>query len=111
MPNDFRPYIHVEGEQSVPSGITLFAATGGARWHTIPLPDPLAASPVSEQLAAVPELIRGYLTRYQGFCPFFGHAVAFRLVRDGESFRFDLNGVMKERSEGAFHRPRVELSF
>ena len=107
--NGFQPYIHVEGEHSVPSGITLFAATGGSHWHTIPLPVPLTASPVSEQLATVPDLIRDYLTRYQGFCPFFGRAVAFWLIRQEESYRFDLHGVLIGRIEGAFRRPEAEL--
>jgi hypothetical protein len=66
----------------VPSSITLFAATG-AHWNTISLPDGLSPA---HQLAAVPGLIREYLDRYHGFCPFFGRAVGFRLVRDRESF-------------------------
>ena len=32
----FVPYIHVQGEQSVPSGICIFGITGGyKRWNTI----------------------------------------------------------------------------
>jgi hypothetical protein len=99
-------YIHVEGDQRVPSSITLFAATGG-RWNKIALPEGLSPA---RQLAVVPDLIGEYLKRYGGFCPFFGRVVGFRLVHSQEeSYRFDLDGVLIERIDGAFIRPHAEL--
>jgi hypothetical protein len=40
------------GASSIPSGITLFAATGG-RWNVIELPEGLVGLPLADQMAAV----------------------------------------------------------
>lgn len=108
VPENSRPYIHVEGESSVPSSITLFAATGGG-WNLIELPDEVIALQPAAQAPRLRELMRRYLDRYQGFCPFFGRVVGFRFVRESESLRFDSNGVFIEQVAGAFERPSAEL--
>ena len=54
----FVPYIHVQGERSVPSGITVFGLTGGhARWTTFHVPGVILQLPLDEQLAALPESV------------------------------------------------------
>src|SRR5207249_3884829 len=69
----FRSYIHVEGEFSVPSGICAFGMTGGhKRWTTIPLPQELRGRPLSDQLPGLLVLMKAYLEKYKGLCPFFG---------------------------------------
>jgi hypothetical protein len=56
----FKSYIHTEGESTVPSGITLFAATGG-RWNVIDLPDELVGLSLAEQMEPLETLMRAYL--------------------------------------------------
>jgi hypothetical protein len=51
-PENFKRYIHVEGEFKVPSGITLFAATVG-RWNVIDLPEGLVDLPLADQMPAL----------------------------------------------------------
>ncbi len=97
----FRPYIHVEGEFSVPSCIVIVAVTGG-RLNRIELPRELHDPFLVEKIPALAELMRPYLEEHNGACPFFGRAVAFRLVHWDESFRFSLDGRLLERSEGRF---------
>ena len=53
----FRPFIHVEGESTMPSGITLFAATGG-RWNLIELPDEVVDLQLADQMPALAALMR-----------------------------------------------------
>jgi hypothetical protein len=104
----FKQYIHVEGEFNVPSGITLFAATGG-RWNVIDLPDGLVDLPLTDQMAALQTLMRAYLERYQGQCPFFGRVTGFRLVRQEDSLLFSADCQCIGRIDGEFQRPRAEL--
>jgi hypothetical protein len=104
----FKQYIHVEGEFNVPSGITLFAATGG-RWNVIDLPEGLVDLPLADQMAALQTLMRAYLDEYKGQCPFFGRVRGFRLVRREASIRFNADGKFVERIEGSFQRPHAEL--
>jgi hypothetical protein len=57
----FRQYIRVEGEHSIPSGITIFGMTGGhRRWTTIPLPQELQGRPLSGQMPGLIGLVNEY---------------------------------------------------
>lgn len=85
----FRPYIHVEGEPSVPSVLEL---------------------PIDEQLAALPPLMQAYLRKYNGACPFFGKVTGFRFVRCLDFFRFDEDGQFIERIEEPFRRGEASVS-
>jgi hypothetical protein len=105
---NFRPYLYVEGELTVPSGITLFAATGG-RWNLIELPVELVNLPLAEQMPTLKRLMHAYLETYRGQCPFFGRVRGFRLVRREDSLRFTTDGEFIERIERPFHRPHAEL--
>ncbi len=102
------PYIFVEGESSIPSGITLFIATGG-RWNLIELPEGIVDLPLVDQMPALAALMRAYLETYRGECPFFGRVRGFRLVRREDSLRFSTDGEFIERIEGPFRRPHAEL--
>jgi hypothetical protein len=108
-PENFTPYIYVEGESSVPSGITLFAATGG-RWNIIQLPEEIVDLPLVEQMPALAALMGAYLERYAGDCPFLGRVRGFRLVRLDDSIRFGADGEFIEHIDGAFRRPHAELT-
>lgn len=99
----FTPYIHVEGETTVPNGITLFGVTGG-KWNLIELPKAILDLPLDDQLAAVPELMRAYRRRYNGACPFFGKLTGFKFVRLLDHFQFDKDGQFTERVEKPFRR-------
>jgi hypothetical protein len=92
---NFKSYIHVEGESTVPYGITIFAATGG-RWNVIELPEGLVDLPLADQMAVLETLMRAYLDEYRGECPFFGRVTGFRLVRREESIRFSPDGKFVE---------------
>jgi len=106
---NFKPYIRVvEGESSVPSGITLFAATGG-RWNLIELPEEIVDLPLVEQMPVLAASMAAYLERYEGHCPFFGRVRGFRLVRRDDSIRFGTDGSFIELVDGPFQRPNVEL--
>ena len=104
----FTPFIYVEGETTVPSGVTLFAATGG-RWNMIELPEGVVDLPLVEQVSASGGLMREYLAKYRGDCPFFGRVRGFRLVRREDSLRFSADGEFIERVDGSFRRPHSEL--
>jgi len=106
----FRQYLHVEGEYTVPSGICIFGMTGGhRRWTTIPLPQILAVKPFSDQMPGLIGLMKDYLEKYKGLCPFFGKVTGFRLVRFDDSIRFNVDGEFVERVPGAFCGPRTEV--
>ena len=104
----FKPYIYVEGESSIPASITLFAATG-ARWNVIELPEEIVNLPLAEQMPVLAALMRAYLDKYRGECPFFGRVRAFRLVRGNDSVRFSADGDFIEQIDGLFRRPQAEL--
>ncbi len=103
------PYMFVEGESSIPSGITLFIATGG-RWNLIELPEGIVDLPLVDQMPALAALMRTYLEQYGGYCPFFGRVRGFRLVRGEDSVRFSTDGEFIERIDGQFSHPHVELT-
>jgi hypothetical protein len=106
----FQQFIHVEGEHRIPSGITVFGMSGGhRRWTTIVLPKELQGRPVSEQIPGLIGLMNEYLITYKGFCPFFGKATGFRLVRFDDSIRFNIVGEFVEQVLGQFG-PRVEVT-
>jgi hypothetical protein len=108
----FTPYIHADGERTVPNGITIFGLTGGhRRWTTIEMPQAILELPLEHQLAAVPELMRAYKRRNNGACPFFGRLVGFKLVRVVDYFQFDPDGMLIERIETPFRTGCVEVSF
>jgi hypothetical protein len=104
----FRPFLLAEGESSVPSGVALFAATGG-RWNVIELPDEIVDMTLADQMPALVALMRAYLERYGGACPFFGRVRGFCLVGREQSFRFTPDGEFIERVDGQFRRPHAEL--
>jgi hypothetical protein len=99
----FRPYIHVEGETTVPSSIGLFGVAGG-QLNLIDVPQPILDLVAEEQLAALTELMRFYLDRYEGLCPFFGRVVGFRFVRPSDYCRFDKDGNFMERVDKTIRR-------
>jgi hypothetical protein len=105
----FRPYIHVEGETWRPSSICIFAMSGG-RWNLIDVPRPILALVLDEQLAALTELMRGYLKEYEGSCPFFGKVTGFRFVRLLDYFQFDKEGRLIERVNKPFRRGQCSVS-
>ena len=55
-------------------------------------------------MAALPELMRAYLEKYNGFCPFFGKVTGFRYVRCLDYFRFDKDGQFVGHVEKPFRR-------
>lgn len=99
----FTPYIHVDGEATMPNGITMFAVTGG-KWNLIQIPPTILELPTDDQLAAVSELMRSYLAKHDGQCPFFGRVTGFKLVRLRDYFQFDAEGRLLERVEKMFRR-------
>jgi hypothetical protein len=105
----FRPCILVEGEHTVPSGITIFAVTGGD-WNLIELPEEIVNLPLAEQMPALAELMRAYLEGYEGDCPFFGKVTGFRLVRWHESVRFTTTGEFIEVVPGRFRGGQTTLT-
>ena len=104
----FTPYIHVDGESTVPNGITLFGLSGG-KWNLIGIPQTILDVPIDDQLAAVPELMRAYLLKYDGQCPFFGAVTGFKLVRLRDYFQFDGQGVLLKHVEKQFRRGQVSV--
>ena len=101
----FVPFVHVEGESTVPDGITMFGVTGGhRRWTTIPVPPTILNLPIEDQLAALPELMMAYRRRYDGQVPFFGRLTGFKFVRLLDHFQFDKEGVLVEHVEKPFRR-------
>lgn len=107
----FLSFIHVQGERSVPNGITVFGLSGGhERWTTIHIPAAVLRLPVDEQLSALPELMRAYLVEYRGACPFFGLVRSFVYVRLRDHYRFDAECRFVEHGEGRFFRGHVEVS-
>ena len=99
----FAPYIHVDGERTVPSGIVLFAISGG-KWNRIEIPKADLDLPLDEQLATLPTLMRSYLALYQGQCPFFGKVKNFRFVRLLDYFLYDRSGVLIGQVPEPFRR-------
>lgn len=107
----FIPYIHVQGEKSVPSGITTFGLSGGhSRWTTIQVPPKILWLPLEEQLKALPEMMKAFLEEYGGMCPFFGLVTKFLYVRFGDYHVFDKSVQFVERVEGQFRRGRAEVT-
>lgn len=91
----FVPFIHADGERTVPNGICIFGMTGGhRRWTMIQIPESILVLPLDEQLAALPKLMRSYLLRYEGQCPFFGLVRGFKYVRLLDYYQFDSNAVL-----------------
>jgi hypothetical protein len=78
----------VEGETTIPSSICIFGVSGG-RWNLIDVPQAILELPKDVLLAALPELMRGYLMDYGGSCPFFGKATGFRFARLLDYFQFE----------------------
>jgi len=77
----FRPYIHVDGETTVPNGTTLFGVSGWhERWTTIKISKTILALSLDEQLVKLPELMAAYPQRYNGACPIFGKPTGFKFV-------------------------------
>lgn len=106
--DSFRPYIHVQGETTVPSGVCLYGVTGG-KWNLIEVPPSILDLPEEEQSAALSALMRSYIERFSGTCPFFGKVAGFRLVRFRDYLQFDWNGVFVGRVEEVFRRGQVAV--
>ena len=101
--SNFRPYLHADGESTVPSSITMFGVTGG-RWNLIDIPQATLDLPLEELLAKLPELMEAYRLRYNGFCPFFGKLTGFKFVRSLDYFQFDAQGRLVEHVGKQFRR-------
>lgn len=99
----FTPYIHVEGERSIPDGIGLFGVTGG-NWNLIRIPQDILDLSLEEQLAALPDLMDVYRRAYDGFCPFFGKLMGFKYVRCLDHYQFDADGNLMEHVAEPFRR-------
>jgi hypothetical protein len=107
----FVPYIHVEGEDRIPNGITLFGLTGGHEvWTTIKVPQRILDLPVDQQLAALPELMHRYLHKYNGACPFFGKVIGFKFVRLLDYYQFDADTPLLGHVEEPFRTGYAEIS-
>jgi hypothetical protein len=107
----FVPFVHVQGERSVPNGIVNFGISGGhERWTTIHIPAAVRRLPVEEQLSALPQLMKAYLVEYRGACPFFGPVRSFIFVRLRDYYQFDQECQFIEHVQGRFYRGRVEVS-
>ena len=99
----FTPYLHAEGETTIPNGICIFSVTGGhERWTTIEIPKSILELPLDNQLPALPKLMLAYRRRYNGACPFFGKLVGFKFVRLLDYFQFDREGRLLEHVEKPF---------
>ena len=108
----FRPYLHADGEKTVPSGITIFGISGGhAAWTTIQIQKAILVLPLEEQLAAVPELMAEYRRRFNGDCPFFGKLTGFKFVRLLDYYQFDKDGIFIKHVEKPYRTGYVEISF
>jgi hypothetical protein len=108
----FVPFIHADGETTVPKGICIFGMTGGhRRWTTIEIPKAIGNLPLEKQLAAVPELMRGYKRLYNGACPFFGKLTGFKLVGLLDYSQFDQDGNFIEHVEKPFRRGSCSVQF
>jgi hypothetical protein len=99
----FVPFVHVQGETTLPTGITMFGVSGG-KWNLIEIPQTILDLPLDEQLAALPDLMQVYLDKYHGTCPFFGAVTAFRFVRLIDYFQFDKGGVLVRYIDKPFRR-------
>jgi hypothetical protein len=106
----FLPYLHVDGEKTVPQGICLFGITGG-RWNLIEIPPHILYLPLDVQLLALPDLMRAYLNEFHGHCPFFGRVRGFKYVRLIDYFQFNQEGVLIGQVHEPFRRGHVEVSF
>ena len=90
----FVPFVHPEGDVTVPNGITIFGMTGGHQhWTRIEIPSGIAALPMEEQLIRLPELMRAYRRKFRGFVPFFGKLRGFKLVRAVDYYQFDADAA------------------
>jgi hypothetical protein len=105
----FRPYVHVDGERTVPSAIVMFGMSGG-RLNLIEIPPAILDLSLEKQLAALSELMLAYIRRYNGVCPFFGKVTGFKFVRLLDHFRFDKDGKFIEQVNKPFRRGSVEVS-
>ena len=105
----FVPYIHVEGETTVPNGITMFALSGGTS-NLIDIPQTILDLPLEEQLTALPKLMRGYLDKHHGTCPFFGKVTGFRFVRLVDYYQFSADGVLVGLVDKPYRRGVASVS-
>jgi len=105
----FTPYIHADGETTVPSSICMFGVSGG-RWNLIEIPQTILDLPLEDQLAAVPELMWSYKSRNNGEVPFFGKLTGFKFVRCLDYFQFDEQGRLVEHVEKPFRKGRAWVS-
>jgi hypothetical protein len=104
----FVPYVLVQGETTVPNGVSIFAASGG-QWNLIKIPQRILA--LAEQLAALPGVMHSYLEKYNGACPFFGMATGFRYVRLVDYYQFDMCGSLIGHVDKLFRRGIASVSF
>jgi hypothetical protein len=101
--DSFHPYLHVDGENTVPSGICIFGMTGGHRqWTTIPISQNVLDLSGEQQLAALRELMKGYRKTYNGAVPFFGKLTGFKFVRLLDYLLFDIDGQFIEEVNRPF---------
>jgi hypothetical protein len=107
----FVPYVHAQGERTVPNGICIFGVSGGfRRWTAIVIPKTILDLPLEEQLERMPELMAAYTKQYKGACPFFGKLTGFRFVRLLDYFQFDKAGKFIQHVDKPFRTGCVSVS-
>lgn len=102
--------MHVQGETTVPTNITMFGMSGG-KWNLIEIPQSILDLSPTGQLAALPELMHRYLRKYNDACPFFGMVTGFRFVRLIDYFQFGADGVLVGQVDKPFRRGVASISF
>lgn len=78
--------------------------------HDSNIPADTLKLPVEEQLAALPELMQGYLREYRGACPFFGMVTGFLYVRLRGYYQFGRDCQFVGYIEKPFRRGHVVIS-
>ena len=99
----FRPFLHADGENTVPSGICIFGVSGGhRRWTSIQIPQIVLDLSGDQQLAALARLMAVYRKKHKRQVPFFGDLVGFKYVRLLDYLQFDADGRFVEQVNRPF---------
>jgi hypothetical protein len=108
---EFREYIHVAGEVSVPKQIVIFAATGGYKvWSNIHIPAVTLALTLEQRLMALLQLMKAYPQEHNGQCRFFGAVTGFLYVREFDYYEFDKDGPLGGHVDKPFCQGVVSVS-
>ena len=98
----FIPFLHAEGERTVPQPVTFFALAGGYRWTTIQIPPGILGLPLEQQLEMLPKLMAAYTLQYEGQVPFFGRLTGFKFVRALDYVQFSADGRLLKHVQKPF---------